>query len=215
MSKHIFQRVLALSPHTDDIEFGCGATLSRLRDAGATVLSIAFSAAEESVPYGFPKDILRTEFISAHGELGIPPDQCRALTFRVRHFPKYRQEILEELVKLNKCYEPDLVLIPSTTDTHQDHKTIAEEAYRAFKRTSIWAYEVPWNQPVSRLNGFFSIDEKDLNRKLAAIASYKSQQHRTYVSPDFVRSLAVVRGSQIGSELAEAFEVVKQIHRYY
>jgi LmbE family N-acetylglucosaminyl deacetylase len=215
MSKHIFQRVLALSPHTDDIEFGCGATLSRLRDAGATVLSIAFSAAEESVPDGFPKDILRTEFISAHGELGIPPDQCRALTFRVRHFPKYRQEILEELVKLNKCYEPNLVLVPSTTDTHQDHKTIAEEAYRAFKRTSIWAYEVPWNQQVSRLNGFFSIDEKDLNRKLAAIASYKSQQHRTYVSPDFVRSLAVVRGSQIGSELAEAFEVVKHIHRYY
>lgn len=215
MYKHNFQRVLALSPHTDDIEFGCGATLSRLHDSGATVLSIAFSAAEESVPDTFPKDILRTEFISAHGELGITPDQCRVLTFPVRHFPRYRQEILEELVKLNKCYEPDLVLVPSTTDTHQDHKTIAEEAYRAFKKTSMWAYEVPWNQPVSRLNGFFSIHEKDLNRKLAAIASYKSQQHRTYVSPDFVRSLAVVRGSQIGSELAEAFEVVKHIYRFY
>jgi LmbE family N-acetylglucosaminyl deacetylase len=215
MSTNNFKRVLALSPHTDDIEFGCGATVARLRESDANVLSIAFSAAEESVPDGFPKDILRTEFISAHGELGIPPENCRALTFPVRHFPKYRQEILEELVKLNKCYEPDLVLVPSTTDTHQDHKTIAEEAYRAFKRTSIWAYEVPWNQPVSRLNGYFSIDEKDLKRKLAAIAAYKSQKHRTYVSPDFIRSLAVVRGSQIGVEMAEAFEVVKQIHRYY
>lgn len=212
---YVFKRVLALSPHTDDVEFGCGATLSRLHSSGAKVLSIAFSAAEESVPDNFPRDILRSEFLLAHNELGIPSEQCRALNFQVRHFPRYRQEILEELVKINRSFEPDLVLVPSTTDTHQDHKTIADEAYRAFKKTSIWAYEVPWNQVVSRLNGFFRIEEADLNKKILAISAYKSQQHRTYVSSDFIRSLAVVRGSQIGCNLAEAFEVVKHVHKYF
>ena len=207
-----FRRILALSPHTDDVEIGCGATLARMKAAGADIRSIAFSAAEESVPAGLPIDVLRKEFVRAHAELGIEAASCEALAFKVRHFPRDRQEILETLVGLNRSYQPDLVLVPSISDTHQDHRTLAEEAYRAFKRTSIWAYEVPWNQAVSNLNCFVAIDEIDLQRKQAAVAAYESQRHRGYVSPEFVRSLAVVRGSQMGKPMAEAFETVRSMY---
>lgn len=213
MSFQHFGSVLVLSPHTDDMEIGCGGTIARMRAAGTTVRSVAFSAAEESVPEGLPRDILRKEFVHAHEALGIDATFCEALDFRVRYFPRDRQEVLETLVRLNRTYNPDLVLVPSASDTHQDHQTLAEEAYRAFKRTSIWAYEVPWNQPVAHLNGFVSLDEPALQRKIAAVASYKSQQHRGYVSEEFIRSLAVVRGSQAGVPLAEAFEIVRSIHR--
>lgn len=213
MTIAVFSKVLVLSPHTDDAEIGCGGTLARMRADGIDVFSVAFSAAEESVPEGLPKDILRSEFVRAHGHLGIEPSRCEALHFKVRYFPRDRQDILEVLVKMKKEYQPDLVLVPSTGDTHQDHATIAQESYRAFKQTSIWAYEVPWNQPVSRLNCFVRIGEEHLSRKLAAIASYESQHHRGYVSADFVRSLAVVRGSQLGVPLAEGFEVVRQMTR--
>lgn len=205
--------VLVLSPHTDDMEIGCGGTVARMRAGGIDVRSVAFSAAEESVPEGLPKDILRQEFVRAHEALGVDPASCEALDFRVRHFPRDRQEVLETLVRLNRTYAPDLVLVPGVGDTHQDHKTVAEEAFRAFKRTSIWAYEVPWNQPVARLNGFVALDETALERKIAAVACYKSQQHRGYVSAEFIRSLAVVRGSQAGAPLAEAFEIVRSIQR--
>lgn len=208
-----FRTVLALSPHTDDIELGCGGTIARMRAAGIMVHSVAFSAAEESVPAGLPLDILRREFVSAHAELGIDAAHCEALTFKVRYFPRDRQDILEALVKLNRTLEPDLVLSPSVDDTHQDHCILAEESYRAFKGTSIWAYEVPWNQPVTRLNTFVTLSEADLERKYAAVEKYESQRHRSYVSREFIRSLAVVRGSQIGAPLAEAFEVVRSIHR--
>src|SRR6266536_2375391 len=30
-------------------------------------------------------------------------------------------------------------------DVHQDHRTVAEEGLRAFKRTTILGYEIPWN----------------------------------------------------------------------
>ena len=208
-----FRKVLALSPHTDDVEIGCGGTVARMKAAGADVRSVAFSAAEESVPEGLPKDILRQEFVRAQLELGIGADACQVLDFKVRYFPRDRQDLLEVLVKLNRSYAPDLVLVPSADDTHQDHQTLAEEAYRAFKRTSIWAYEVPWNQPVSHLNGFVALDEVHLERKLAAVGTYESQRHRSYVSPEFVRSLAVVRGSQMGVPLAEGFEIVRSMHR--
>jgi len=206
-----FKRVLALSPHTDDIEFGCGATLANLLTTGVRVKSIAFSAAEESVPEGLPIDTLRKEFAISHDLLGIPIEDREVLMFKVRHFPRDRQEILEVLVQLNLSYQPDLVLVPSTGDTHQDHKTIAEEAFRAFKRTSMWAYEVPWNQQVSKVNCFVGVSEVELQKKITAIEAYESQKHRKYTTNQFIRSLAVVRGGQMGVPLAEGFEVVRQM----
>ena len=38
-----------------------------------------------------------------------------------------RQEILEELIRLKKVSDFDLVFIPSLHDIHQDHTTIAQE----------------------------------------------------------------------------------------
>jgi len=175
------------------------------------VKSIAFSAAEESVPEGLPIDTLRKEFAISHDLLGIPIEDREVLMFKVRHFPRDRQEILEVLVQLNLSYQPDLVLVPSTGDTHQDHKTIAEEAFRAFKRTSMWAYEVPWNQQVSKVNCFVGVSEVELQKKITAIEAYESQKHRKYTTNQFIRSLAVVRGGQMGVPLAEGFEVVRQM----
>ena len=53
-----FKTVLALSPHTDDAEFGAGGTLARWIEEGKEIFYVAFSIAEKSVPDGFPKNIL-------------------------------------------------------------------------------------------------------------------------------------------------------------
>ena len=45
----------------------------------------------------------------------------------------------------------------------------------------------------------------------AAIKKYKAQEHRLYMDEKFIRSLAKVRGVQIGASYAEAFEVVRLI----
>ena len=60
-----FKNVLVLAPHTDDGELGAGGTISRLLRSGAKVSYAAFSTAEESVPEGLPKDILKTEVKNA------------------------------------------------------------------------------------------------------------------------------------------------------
>jgi hypothetical protein len=40
---------------------------------------------------------------------------------------------------------------------------------------------------------------------------YQSQQHRSYANAEFIRSLALTRGVQIGKRYAEAFEVVRWV----
>ena len=144
------KKVLVLAPHTDDGELGCGGTVARLLEEGCEVHFAVFSTCAESVPAGFPADELKMEFLSAMESYGIPAEQLILFDFQVRHFPAHRQEILEELVRLNRRIVPDLVLAPSLHDVHQDHHTIAEEAIRAFKRTSILGYEEPWNNQIGR-----------------------------------------------------------------
>ncbi len=104
------KKVLVLAPHTDDGELGCGGTVARLLEEGCEVHFAVFSTCAESVPAGFPADELKTEFLSAMEGYGIPAEQLILFDFQVRHFPAHRQEILEELVRLNRRIVPDLVL---------------------------------------------------------------------------------------------------------
>lgn len=200
---------LVLAPHTDDGEFGCGGTIAKLIENGTRVIYVAFSAAEQSVLPHLPSDILRTEVKDATCALGISADDCVVLNYEVRKFPENRQAILDDMILLNKQYQPDLVFLPSHHDTHQDHHVIAVEGFRAFKRTTMLGYEVPWNNLDFSTSCFFKLEECHVERKIRALECYKSQEHRSYASERFVRSLAVTRGVQIGADYAEVFEVVR------
>lgn len=206
-----FSSALILAPHTDDGELGCGATIARLRNVGASVKYVAFSAAEESLPAGLPRDILRQEVLEATRTLGLSRDDVSVLRYPVRHFPTYRQEILEDLTKIKRDLNPDVVFCPAMHDTHQDHRTIAEEAIRAFKDRTLLGYEVPWNNLSTDTTCFSIVSEDDVNRKIAALGCYVSQSFRRYVNADFIRSLAQVRGTQIGTDFAEVFEVMRLV----
>ena len=204
-----FQNILILAPHTDDGEFGCGASIAKFISQNNNVYYAAFSLAEESVPIGFPKNILEVEVKAATKVLGIKPDHLIVYKSPVRRFAQFRQEILEDLVKLNKEIIPDLVFMPSLNDLHQDHSTVANEGLRAFKKTSILCYELPWNNISFSTNCFINFGEKELETKLRALNCYDSQKMRSYASEEFIRSLAVTRGTQIGYKYAEVFEVIR------
>ena len=122
-----------------------------------------------------------------------------------------RSKILEEMVKMNSELSPDLVLLPSTNDTHQDHNVVSSEGFRAFKRTRILGYEAPWNNLTFVTNCFVELEDRHLTAKISALECYKSQAHRDYSSESFVRSLAKVRGVQIGRPAAESFEMIRWI----
>jgi len=206
----LFSKVLFLGAHTDD-EFGCSGTLARLLEEGKQVYYIAFSACEESVPEGLPRDILHTECRLAAARLGIKPENWRLLSYRVRHFPQERQSILEELTTMRKHLQPDLVLVPAPTDIHQDHQTICREAIRAFKHTTILGYELPMNTITFKHACFVALEERHLKKKIESLACYQSQRFRSYTQEEFIRGLAQVRGVQAGVRFAEAFEVIRWI----
>ena len=206
-----WKRVLVLAPHTDDGEFGCGATLARLVDGGTDVRYVAFSIATRSLPEGFPPDTLAREVREATAELGIPDSLLDVHDFEVRTFPEHRQEILELLIGLWEDWKPDAVLQPSLRDIHQDHQVIAAEGVRAFKRTTILGYEIPWNNFNFDYQAYVALDREHVERKARALAKYESQQHRRYSDPEYVWNLARTHGVNVNREYAEVFEVYRVI----
>ena len=203
------ERVLVLAPHTDDGEFGCGGVMARLVEAGAEVRYVAFSIATRSLPEGFAPDTLAREVREATAELGIAAANLTVHDFDVRTFPDHRQEILEALIELWNDWRPDLVFQPSLHDVHQDHQTVAAEGLRAFKRTTILGYEIPWNNYDFAYQAYFKLEQRHLERKVAALARYASQQHRRYADADFIWNLAKVHGTNVNREYAEVFEVYR------
>lgn len=205
------RRILVLAPHTDDGELGCGATIARFVEEGAEVHYVAFSTAKESVPEGLPENILEIEVREATRRLGILPENLHVYGYTVRKLSYVRQDILEDMVKLRASLSPDLVLMPSRNDLHQDHSTVAAEALRAFKNTSVLAYELPWNTIDFSTQGFRVVEPRHVDRKIEALAAYGSQKMRKYMDPEYIRGWARTRGVQIGRDFAEAFEVIRWI----
>lgn len=208
-----FECVLVLAPHTDDGEIGCGGSMARFVEQGKDLYCIAFSAARTSVRPEFPEDILETEFKAATSTLGVPSSNIRIYDFPVRHFPEHRQEILQTLIDLKQAIRPDLVMMPSLHDIHQDHQVIAAEGLRAFKRHTLLGYEMPWNNIVFETRCFIPLEKAHVARKIEALHCYESQAHRSYLSDEFLWSMALTRGTQIEGGYAEAFEVVRWVMR--
>lgn len=209
----MFTKVLVLAPHTDDGEFGCGGTMARLLAEGAEVHYAAFSSAEKSLPPGADPGTLLRELKDAMRTLGVRNEWLHVLGYGVRDFPEHRQAILDDLLRLKAAIGPDLVLLPSVNDTHQDHLTVAHEGFRAFKDRTILGYEIPWNNRTFDTGSFVLLERAHVDAKVRALMCYRSQLDRPYASEGFIRALATTRGTQIGAAFAEAFEVVRWVIR--
>lgn len=199
--------VLVLAPHTDDGEFGCGATLAKLIESGSKVFYVAFSTCRRSLPAHLPPDTLEIECRAATKRIGV--SELIFFDYDVRYFSSHRQPILEDMVKLEAQIKPDLIFIPSSTDLHQDHQTIHNEAKRAFKNCRTLGFELPWNNITMTTNLFAKVEPRHLTTKIDALLEYKSQRHRNYHGEEFIRALAITRGTQMREQYAEAFEVVR------
>lgn len=202
-------RVLVLAAHTDDAELGCGGTMARLLASGAEVSVATFSVAEETLPPGSAPDRLYREFMCAMQILGVDAERAFVYRHPVRRFSDCRQELLRELLQLKQRLCPDIVFVTARTDIHQDHQVLHNEAVRAFKDTTLWGYELPWNSLSFSAQAFVTLGQEHIDRKWASLQAYESQMElqRPYFNKEVIYGLARVRGVQVRTDYAEVFEV--------
>ena len=206
-------KILVISPHPDDGELGSGGYIKKLTSSGHVVFYVAFSLVSESLPKGFAKKDLRNECLNSTAHLGIDRENVTFYDFKVRHFNFKRQEILEILISLRDRIKPQLVILPSSYDIHQDHKVIHEEGLRAFKNINVLGYQLIWNVLENSNNFFVELDENHVKYKSEALRMYKSQSSRKYMQDSFILSWARTNGMQINAEYAESLELIRWIQK--
>ena len=122
-------------------------------------------------------------------------------------------------------YNINILYIPHYGDLHVDHKYISEASIIASRPLEninikkIFSYETlsetEWGMPYNHLrfkpNYFNVINKKHINKKLNAFKFYKSQimSKNHPRSLNSIELLASYRGSIIGSEYCEAFNIIR------
>jgi LmbE family N-acetylglucosaminyl deacetylase len=129
--------------------------------------------------------------------------------FETRNFARDRQQILEYLYQLNREHQPDIVFVHTLADIHQDHGVVTQEALRAFRGTSVLGFDV-----LRSSHGFFphflvEVSQDDVERKLKALAEYKTYGQRYYFDPAVVRATLVRHGALAERPYAEGFDILR------
>ncbi|NIS83317.1 MAG: hypothetical protein GTO14_24670 [Anaerolineales bacterium] len=203
------RKVLFLGAHPDDIELGCGALLAHA--SGMTdVLCITLSDNQKN-----PKlKNLPGEYFKSMEALGVPSESVVLGEFETRNFPRDRQEILEYLYQVNREHQPDIVFAHSRADIHQDHLVVTEEALRAFRGVTVLGFDV-----FRSSYGFFphfliEVEEEDVEKKIKALAQYKTYADLYYFSPEVIRATMIRHGAMAEKPFAEGFDILRIVANF-
>jgi LmbE family N-acetylglucosaminyl deacetylase len=197
--------LVALGAHPDDIEIGCGGTLLRLAE------SLPELTAEFVIATGSP---LRLDEARRGAELFLPGHE---VTVTSAELPDGRlpthwhetKELLEATARGGR--RADLVLAPSRTDAHQDHRAVAELATTVWRDHLILHYEVPkWDGDIGRPWLYVDLTEEQLREKVARLhKAFPSQVVHDWFDEEVFAGLARLRGMECRARYAEAFTTAK------
>ena len=118
--------------------------------------------------------------------------------FEVRTFPEHRQEILELLIGLWEEWQPDAVLQPQPPRHPPGPPGRRRRGPARVQADDVLGYEIPWNTFDFDYQAYVALERPHVERKVAALARYASQQHRNYANPEYIWNLARTHGHQRG-----------------
>jgi LmbE family N-acetylglucosaminyl deacetylase len=203
------KRVCFIGAHPDDIELGCGALISNIGNR-AEILCVTLSDNKKNPDL----QNLVSEHKNSMAVLGVTGDQDIVKEFETRRFPEARQEILETMLHIKKTFKPEIVFVHTKNDIHQDHITVTEEALRAFRGTTVLGFDVLRSSYGFFPHFLFEVTEQDVEKKLAALAEYKTYESRYYFDSAITRSTMIRHGALAERPFAEGFDILRVVAQF-
>jgi len=215
MAKKTKRNILAVGAHADDIEIGCGGTVSLHVKKGDSVYVLIMT---RPCYTNYDGTVLRTE---ADGETEegegarILGAKHLNLGFETKKVP-YSSETVEGINKIIDEYKIDVIYTHWYHDTHQDHSRTTRSvlsAGRYVKNILMYEPEYPAGRSYTGFHNQYYVDiSKTFEVKMEALKQHKSQVDKYGTSfLDAVEARAIHRGYEIGSKYAECFEIIRML----
>jgi len=219
-------RFLVVSAHPDDEVLGFGASAYALTRLGHTVASSIVVGDADARRDRPQDDELRSDTLRAHQIVGMgAPSAGSFPNIRLNTVPHL--DLVRFVESAMLATEPDVVITHHPSDVNDDHYQVS----RATQAAARLAQRRPEVKPISSLlfmevlsstdwrvagasvpfdpQVYIEVGEEALQAKLDALDAYRNVM-RPYPHPrstESVRALAILRGSDAGLNLAEAFQL--------
>lgn len=203
------KRVCFIGAHPDDIELGCGALISNINQQ-TDVLCVTLSDNKKNPDL----QNLIAEHKASMAVLGVTGERDVVKDFETRRFPEARQEILETFLNIKKNFKPEIVFVHTKNDIHQDHATVTDEALRAFRGITVLGFDVLRSSYGFFPHFLFEVTEKDVEKKLAALAEYKTYANRYYFDSQITRATMIRHGALAERPFAEGFDILRVVAQF-
>lgn len=196
--------VTAIGAHPDDIEIAAGGLLLSLGavNPGVRVHYLLLTGSAQR---------LAEARAAAVGFLPAAAVSFTAHDLPDGRLPAHWAEVKQRLHEAADYLRPDLVLGPSTTDAHQDHRLVGELMPTVFRDELILQYEIPkWDGDLNPPNLYLPLPDEVARLKVELLhESYPSQKDRDWWDDEVFLGLARLRGMECRSRYAEAFRCTK------
>lgn len=217
---------LVVAVHPDDETLGCGGLLLKHRVAGHEIFWMIITNVSEA--YGWDKDRVdsRQKEIEKVSKLYSFNDVFKLdfPTTKLGEIPF--GDIASAISNVFNTIKPSIVYLPNRGDVHTDHRIAFDAAYSCTK-----SFRYPFVKKILMMetlsetefapsllnysfipNVFFDISSF-IDKKIEIFNTYESEIMKPNQPRNerIIRSLAAYRGSRIGAEYAEAFQLLLSI----
>ncbi len=192
--------ILVIGPHPDDLEYGCGGTLSKLSRRGhpITLLVMTKGGVGGKVALRQREQETSARLLKARLIWGRWKDTRVPLD----------KPLIQYIENVIRRVKPTLIFVPYHNDTHQDHRHVSQATITATRYArNVLFYEVPTS--VDFTPSLFMDIGDSLDQKFALLRAHRSQVYQTKVPNlsiiENARSAAIFRGFQNRVKYAEGF----------
>lgn len=194
--------VLAVGAHADDIEIGAGGSLLQLATL-SDALSTTFIVCSADAARAAEAQVSANRFLA-----GTRVD-VEVHDLEDGHFPAHWDRVKSILESAASRLSPDIVFGPSTSDAHQDHRTLAEILPTVFRDHLLLGYEIPkWDGDLTPRTVYVPLSNEHMTRKVELLyEAFPSQRQRAWFDEEVFRGMARMRGLECRERYAEAFSV--------
>lgn len=194
-------KILAIGPHPDDIEFGCGGTMIRYGRSGTELYQLILT---DGCFGGDPGVRKREQEVAS-----------RALNVKKIFWAGYRdteledgRDLIQKIEEVIRTVRPDVVLVNHPEDSHQDHRVAARATIAATRNIKeVLFYESPTSMNFEP-DIFFDITDI-LAEKVKLLEIHFSQVEKTNIEnlkiTEIAKAYATFRGVQGRVRHAEGF----------